>query len=236
MKKILSLLIIVTFFSCQGNKEAKTKIKKFSDTEAGIKKYREDSQKYWDKNDRENAMKYDDSIDVLVKNSFLENYKFTAVDSSVFDMSKTKKPLFLQVTASWCAPCKAEIPALNKVVKKYKDKVDFVLLFWDSQKDLKRLAPEYNPNIVLVPSDKKSDEPTTIEISGFRHITGFPTNYLVSTNNEIINYTSGAVVPGTYKNPETDEDVTVTEEDANKINFERLENEIIQLLTNAKSL
>jgi len=27
----------------------------------------------------------------------------------IFEINKTDKPIFLQVTASWCAPCKAEI-------------------------------------------------------------------------------------------------------------------------------
>ena len=153
MKKILiTTLILLSVLSCKKEKRIHIEKKKFSETAVLITKYREDSQKYWDKNDSENALKYSDSINSTVLNSFIDDYSFTTVDSSIYKTSDRKKPLFLQVTASWCAPCKAEIPALNKTVKKYSDKVDFVLLFWDTQLALNAFSEDYDKNITLVPS------------------------------------------------------------------------------------
>ncbi|WP_055436059.1 TlpA family protein disulfide reductase [Lacinutrix algicola] len=235
MKNILIISILLCVLSCEKDKTIQDEKKKFSDTEVLIKRYRADSQKYWDKNDSENALKYSDSINVLVINSFIDDYSFVTVDSIIYKTSNNKKPLFLQVTASWCAPCKAEIPALNKIVEKYKEKVDFVLLFWDTQSELKEFAEDYNNNVVLVPSQKKQSEATTIDISGFRHITGFPTNYLITSNKEIINYTSVTMVPGTFPKRDGGE-ITITQEDADKGNFERLEKEIKDLLKQENNL
>ena len=227
MKKTFLLLLAFTiFYSCKNlekesvDNQSETKIGKklFSETESKIKKYREDSQKYWDKNDSENALKYRDSIKSLILNSYIKDYKFKTVDSTNYNMSERKKPLFLQVTASWCAPCKFEVPALNKIVEKYSDRVDFVLLFWDTQAELEKLAPDYNKDIVLIPSQEKQSEPTTIDISGFRHIMGFPTNYLITTDNQIINFSQGAMIPTTFTD-QNGKEITITKEEANKGNY-----------------
>jgi thiol-disulfide isomerase/thioredoxin len=238
MKKTFLLLLAITiFYSCKNSEketaenQSETKIEKklFSETESKIKKYREDSQKYWDKNDSENALKYGDSIKSLILNSYIKDYEFKTVDSTNYNTSERKKPLFLQVTASWCAPCKFEVPALNKIVEKYSDKVDFVLLFWDTQAELEKLAPDYNEDIVLIPSQEKQSEATTIDISGFRHIMGFPTNYLITTSNEIINFSQGAMIPTTFTD-QNGKEITITKEDADKGNYERLETEIKELI------
>ncbi len=238
MKKTFLLLLVITiFYSCKNSEKEKTEIKSetkvekklFADTESQIKKYRVDSQKYWDKSDSENALKYNDSIKTLILNSYINDYKFKTVDGTIYNTSERKKPLFLQVTASWCAPCKFEVPALNRIVEKYSDKVDFVLLFWDTQSELEKLAPGYNKKIVLIPSTEKQSEATTIDISGFRHIMGFPTNYLITTDNQIINFSQGAMIPTTYTD-QNGKEIAITKEYADQKNYERLEMEIKELI------
>lgn len=225
------------FYACKNSEKEKsenkseTEIKKklYTETESQIKKYRADSQKYWDKSDKENALKYNDSIKALILNSYVEDYEFVTVDGSTYNTSRTMKPIFLQVTASWCAPCKHEIPALNKIVDKYGDKIDFVLLFWDTQAELKKIASDYNQDIILIPSLEQQTEATTVDISGFRHIMGFPTNYLITTDNQIINFTQGAMIPTNFTD-QHGKKITISKEDANKGNYERLETEIKDLL------
>jgi thiol-disulfide isomerase/thioredoxin len=241
-KTVLIILAITILCSCKNPEKeiskniSETNIEKklFEETESQIKKYREDSQKYWEKNDSENALKYRDSIKEIILNSYIKNYQFKTVDSTIYDTYEREKPLFLQVTASWCAPCKFEVPALNKIVEKYSEKVDFVLLFWDTQSDLEKFAPDYNKNIFLIPSQEKQSEATTIDISGFRHIIGFPTNYLITPSNQIINFSQGAMIPTTYTD-QGGEEITITQQDANQKNFERLEMEIKELIEKAST-
>lgn len=227
------VLAFTILFSCKSPEKVttKTKIEKkqFTETESYIKKYRADAQKYWDKKDSKNALKYNDSIKSIILNSYIEDYQFKTVNKTIYNTSKRKKPLFLQVTASWCAPCKFEVPALNKIVKKYSDKVDFVLLFWDTQSELEKLVPDYNKDIILIPSQEKQLEPTTIDISGFRHIMGFPSNYLITSNNQIINFSQGAVIPTNYTD-QNGKKIEITKEEADKLNYERLEKEIKELI------
>lgn len=63
-------------------------------------------------------------------------------DYENFDGSKTSlsdfsgKYVFIDVWATWCAPCKAQIPHLEELEKAYKDKnIVFVSMSVDSQKD-----------------------------------------------------------------------------------------------------
>lgn len=162
----------------------------------------------------------------LIVTSRLINLKLSVVR---FTIHLKEKPSFLQVTASWSAPCKFEVPALNKIVEKYSDKLDFLLSFWDTQSALKKLAPHYYKAIFLIPSQVKQSEPTTIDLSGFRHIMGFPTNYLITIDKQIINFSQGATITTTYTD-QNGKEIAITQEDADQKNYERLEMEIKDLI------
>jgi len=238
MKKLKILLGIsmIIIQSCKENNINENIEKRyFSSTEIPIQQYRKASQSFWDIGDSKNALKYNDSIKAIIVGSYIEEHNFIAFDSTTFTTSNRNKPLFLQITASWCKPCKAEIPALNKIVKKYQDRVDFALIFWDNHKQLSEFAEDYNPEITLIPSTEKQEETTTIDLEGFRHIMGFPTNYLINSNNRIINFSQGAMVPDTFTLPDGSTR-TITKEEANDGNFKRLETEIAELLQNESIL
>ena len=72
-------------------------------------------------------------------------------------------------------------------------------------------------------------KPTTINISGFKHIMGFPANYLINLENKIINFSTGAAMPASFTDPDGNE-IIITKEDAYKKNFERLDSEIKELI------
>ena len=150
------MISVNAVFSQEQDKELKTQY--LSDTEVTIRKYRIDSQKYWDIKDRENALKYSDSIKAAITNSSIKEFEFITYENDVFKIANKTKPTFLQVSASWCAPCIAEIPALNKIAEKYSDKIDFVLLFWDTKSTVSNLASKYNSNIFLIPSESQHAE------------------------------------------------------------------------------
>lgn len=43
-----------------------------------------------------------------------------------FDLSKTGKPVFLEVFATWCPHCQREVAVVDKLYAKYRNRVDFV--------------------------------------------------------------------------------------------------------------
>ena len=52
------------------------------------------------------------------------------------------KPMIINCWATWCGPCKSELPHFQKCYKKYKDDVKFIMIdVWEdkeSQKDVKK--------------------------------------------------------------------------------------------------
>lgn len=67
-----------------------------------------------------------------------------AEDFTVYDMDMQEvklsdyfgKPIVINFWASWCAPCKSELPAFNTLYEKYKDDVVFLMInLTDGQSD-----------------------------------------------------------------------------------------------------
>jgi thiol-disulfide isomerase/thioredoxin len=63
--------------------------------------------------------------------------KFRDTEGKVVDLGNLKgKIVFLNFWASWCPPCIAEIPAINKLYEKFKDDADVVFILADADGNL----------------------------------------------------------------------------------------------------
>lgn len=231
---IFSLILIL--ISCQSstinNKDKfsieKTRVGKkyFSQSQEKLDYYNLKAKEEFESGNEEQGLRYlRDSVKNLIVGSYIEQYKFKRLDGTTFDVNKSDKPIFLQVTATWCPPCKAEIPALNAIVEKYADSVDFVLLFRDTEEKLEEFSKQYNKRINVIPSPKKLRR-GLLEISGFRHELGFPFNYLISKERYIHNFKGGAFAPDNKR----------TMKDVYSLNYKKLENEILDLLKGSKTV
>ena len=231
MKHIL--LIISTFISAINLAQTK---KLFSTTPNQIINYRLLAQKAWDVKDSIKASSYDDSIKSCIENSVIDNYNFQTADSLILNTSKITKPIFLLTSASWCSPCMAEIKPLNRIVEQYADSVHFIILFWDTKDKLSSMAAKYNTSIALIPSSTRENiEDNSINISGFKHLGGYPATYLI-VNNKIIDYSEGAVSTSVavLNSKGQIETITIaTEEKAFESNYELLKSKVEKLLHNS---
>jgi cytochrome c biogenesis protein CcmG, thiol:disulfide interchange protein DsbE len=80
-------------------------------------------------------------------------------------------PLLINFWATWCQPCKAEIPHLNKLLQKYKEKgLSVVGINQDSQKSVAKVKSFVSAHNIEYP-------------------------IVLDTNNEIFNRLSGQVLP-----------------------------------------
>ncbi|MFD2744314.1 MULTISPECIES: TlpA family protein disulfide reductase [Sphingobacterium] len=70
------------------------------------------------------------------------DFAYTTVDEEVVTLKSMRgKYVYIDLWATWCAPCKAEIPHLRKLEEKYKGKnIQFVSISLDKQADKKTWA------------------------------------------------------------------------------------------------
>ncbi|MDY0779789.1 TlpA family protein disulfide reductase [Tenacibaculum sp. IB213877] len=156
-----------------------------------------------------------DLIDKCIKNSYLLNYDFTTLNKETVSTSKIKKSIMLIATATWSAPCWGEIPAINEMVEKYSDKVEFIMIFWDKELDkIKKMAEKLDKRIKLVPAREEDKVATgNLDISGFVHKLDYPTIYLIDQEKKFVNVKRGAATPSK----------TMTWDQVNEINGKELE-------------
>ncbi|MBD1398174.1 TlpA family protein disulfide reductase [Pontibacter sp. JH31] len=230
MKRILGLALL-GLWALTGYSQGKTTDRKsFSGIQPRLVHYRTLVEKAWKDKDEQLALAYSDSVKYSIIGSYTDNHTFVTLDNRQVALGKTIKPVMLVTSATWCGPCMFEIPALNKVAEEYADKVEFVVLFQDmAGEKLANTAKKYGKQILVVPSQKQAEGVSVLSVSGFRHITGFPTNYLINSQNKIINYSQGAFMPMTYLD-ENGRKVTMTKEEAETRNYEKLKEEAEMLL------
>ena len=67
----------------------------------------------------------------------LSGILFKDAKGNVVDLGDLKgKVIFLNFWATWCPPCRAEMPSINKLYKQFKDDKNVVFIFADADGDL----------------------------------------------------------------------------------------------------
>src|SRR5689334_11194586 len=102
--------------------------------------------------------------------------------------------------ATWCAPCKAEIPDFNMIRAKYRDRgVEFLGVTFDSGSDIEDVMGHVKDLDIQYPVGMGTDE---IDV-GFGGHTGYPTTFLVGRDWKVYRKMAGAR-PGTIENLQKD--------------------------------
>lgn len=106
---------------------------------------------------------------------------------------KGKKYILLDFWASWCAPCRENIPLLIDIYKKYSDKMEIISIANQEQEDewKKAISNEMKKWVQIL--ENKSLYPSRELISELYHINTIPFLILIDTNLNIIGrFGSGA--------------------------------------------
>lgn len=117
------------------------------------------------------------------------NFTLVLIDGKNFNLSDYKgKPVLINFFASWCLPCREEMPVLEKIVREYKPKgVIFLgIAVDDTEEKMKDFIAKYGVTFP-VGLDK------TAAIQKSFGLYGIPTTYFIDKQG-IINYShSGSV-------------------------------------------
>ena len=124
------------------------------------------------------------------------NYDFMIKDleGNSVNVSQFKgKTVFLNLWATWCGPCRAEMPSIQSLYEKAdKEKVVFVMLDWfeDAKKTSKFIAEKkYSFPVYLV--DK--DVPAQLNVASI------PTTFIISPTGEVVTKKTGTTNYDTEK-------------------------------------
>ena len=121
--------------------------------------------------------------------SFDYNFKIKDLDGNVVDFNDFKgKTIFLNVWATWCGPCRVEMPSIQKIYDKIDgEKVVFIMLAVDERKDFEKVVnfiseKEYTFP-VYVPHEFLPDQ-LMVKI--------IPTTFVIDTKGKIATKETGA--------------------------------------------
>ncbi|VYU09897.1 redoxin domain-containing protein [Clostridium tertium] len=86
----------------------------------------------------------DNNVNQEVKEA--KDFEVYDEDGNIVKLSdfKNKKPVVINIWASWCGPCKAEMPYFEDAINKYGDKVEFLMVnLTDGKRETKEKALKF---------------------------------------------------------------------------------------------
>ncbi len=116
----------------------------------------------------------------ITQDWFLENTK-----GDKKRLLESNKPLFINIWATWCPPCRSELPSLLDLANEYKNKVDF--LFISPNEDLNTLIAFANKKGYSFPFYTQSSA-----IPKELATRSFPTTFIVDKDKKIVLKSVGA--------------------------------------------
>mgnify|MGYP000362390580 CR=1 FL=1 len=102
------------------------------------------------KDDQRLQFLFDSLVEHVVQGSYLDNFRVRKFGGRRIDLNYFKKPLYLITYADWCTPGIGEIPALNDIVQKNHEEIDFVVLFWGPRKSIRKIKQKLHPEITVL--------------------------------------------------------------------------------------
>lgn len=156
-----------------------------------IYKYNQSSNKAYENGDVEKGQQlFDSLVQHFLIGTRVDNYTLKCANGKKVKLHKVKRPILLITYSSWCVLNKAEIPALNKIASKYEKDFQLIVLFWDTKKNIKRLANRFNSNIKVCYANEEYANDEEV-VSNLKHYLGFPTSYFMNENLELLDIQKG---------------------------------------------
>ncbi|CAN5227351.1 hypothetical protein BH23BAC2_BH23BAC2_20460 [soil metagenome] len=133
---------------------------------------------------------FDSLVKFGLRGTYMDDFKFYRLNNKPVSIYDFKKPVYLITYASWCVTTNGEIPALNQLAEKYSDRIDFVILFWDNKKTVRKSSKAYNKHITVVHVDELNNKDAFV-ISRLKHSLGLPTTFLLDASKQILDIRRG---------------------------------------------
>jgi len=127
------------------------------------------------------------SVSAEVNSPTLADYNWQLKGLNTSDInfeSLRSKVIFVNIWATWCPPCRAEMPLIQELYNDYKDKVNFVLVTSDN---VQKVTAYYKEHGLDLPTyNMQSRGPKLFETRSI------PATYIVSKKGKVVVSTVGA--------------------------------------------
>ena len=112
------------------------------------------------------------------------NFKLKDINGKEVELASFRDPnkvVLLNFWATWCGPCKAEIPGFVELQEKYKDKLTIIGYSVDDTAELaKKYATEYKMNYPIVLGEGREDVQ-----DAYGPIWGIPASFIISKDGKV---------------------------------------------------
>ncbi|GAA0871911.1 hypothetical protein GCM10009117_10570 [Gangjinia marincola] len=129
----------------------------------------------------------DSLITHCIVGTYLDDFNINSLRSRHKKLHEFEKPVYLITYSKFIAESKdkPQLTAINELVKNHHDKIDFVLLFWNEESDVKKIAKKYHQKVHIAYIDERQNtDPYIIKI--LKHSLGYPMTYLVGDSKQIL--------------------------------------------------
>jgi len=190
--RLILLLLLVGFSSQKIICQEKAVL--FSDAiKTNLKKYNKATDKVFESGDiSKGQVMFDSLVQNHLVGSKFDDYTFKSVNSKKVRLSKIKMPTFIITYSSWCVINKGEIAALNKLARNYRDSVQFIVVFWDTKQNMKKIGRQFNGTIRVCYANESYRNDASA-VATLKHTLGFPTSYFLNSEMEVVDIKRGGI-------------------------------------------
>ena len=112
-------------------------------------------------------------------------WKLTDLENRPFDFEAQRgKVILVNFWATWCPPCVAEMPSMQKLYDDYGEKVTFMFVTSDDRQKVENFLKRKNLNLPVYYPDSETPETLKSKL--------LPTTYIINSKGEIVVAETGA--------------------------------------------
>jgi thiol-disulfide isomerase/thioredoxin len=124
------------------------------------------------------------------------DFTVTTIDGDILTLSELRgKPVVLDLMATWCMPCRQQMPELNRTYNDYSDRVTFISIDMDwseTDQQLREFRDEFGAEWAFAID-------MTGSVYGAFFPTGYPTVVLIDEDGRVVKRHTGAMGEGVLR-------------------------------------